>query len=168
MIRLAIIPILLLLLFSCRGQQVAEQHQPCEPLTTEDFLERPFYFDLSVDSVLTTHQKMFDLTRFLRNVDGGHGAKDTLYRFHREKTSLVFYISPNGSGSFLTAKVADASLELRNCIRIGMPRVRVEERITDFPSDFRDTVSIESNRRQAVFVFEKSRLKEVFINNYFR
>jgi len=147
---------------------VAERHRPCTTLTTDEFLDRPFYFDLSVDSLMSTHGRRFDLTRYLRRVDGKQGAKDTIYRYHHKNTSLVFYTTPNGSVSFLTSKVGDPSLELRNCIRIGMPRVRLEERMTDFPSDFRDTVTIQNNLRQAAFIFEKSRLKEVFINNYFR
>lgn len=168
MIRLAVILNLFLLLISCAGQQVAEHHHPCEPLTTEEFLEKPFYFDLSIDSLRDTHGELFDLTRFLRKMKERQGRKDTIYRFRHQKNTLIFYRSPNGSSSFLTANVGDASLELRNCIRVEMPRVRLEERIIDFPSDFRDTVKIHNNQRQAVFLFEKSRLKQVFINNYFR
>jgi hypothetical protein len=168
MIRLAVIPIFFLLLVSCAGQRVAEHDHPCETLTTEDFLEKPFYFDLSIDSLSQAQGKLFDRTRFLRKIEQRQGSKDTIYRFRHQKNTLIFYRSPNGSSSFLTARVGDASLELRNCIRVGMPRVRLEERMTDFPSDFSDTVSIDNNQRQAVFIFEKSRLKEVFINNYFR
>jgi hypothetical protein len=168
MMRASILPILFLLLFSCTGQKEAMHHQPCEPLTTEDFLERPFYFDLSIDSLEKTHAEVFELTRFLRKIEERQGRRDTIHRFRHRETTLIFYRSPNGSSSFLTANVGDASLELRNCIRVGMPRVRLEERITDFPSDFRDTVKIHNKQRQAVFIFEKSRLKKVFINNYFR
>ena len=166
--RLFIILTILIVLHSCASQQVAERSRSCEPVTAGEFLDDPFYFDLSIDSVQARFGKKIRLTRFLRNVGGGESKKDTIYRFHRNASSFVFYITSNGDESFLTSKIGDPAIEMRSCIRIGMPRIKVEEQINGFPSDFRDTVDISNNRRQAVFVFEDSRLKQVFINNYFR
>lgn len=163
-----ILAVLLLLLFGCASRQQLSQHQePCTPLNSDKFLERPFYVDLKIDSVRRVYGNRLTLTRFLRKVDGDGHKKDTIYRFHNRHTSLVFYKTAAGDQSFLTSKIADESVELRHCIRVGISRIELEERISDFPSNFRDTVTLQNSSRQAVFVFDESKLKAVFINNFF-
>ena len=159
--------LLLFLVVSCRTQQVSEQERPCRPVSSETFLNQPFYTQLFIDSVRQAYGTRFRLTRFLRDV-GNTQVKDTIYRFHNQHTSLVFYKNSGGEESFLTSKVADRSLQLRPCLRVGMARIRVEELITDFPSDFRDTVTLQNEKRQAVFIFKDSKLKTVFVNNFFK
>jgi hypothetical protein len=163
-----ILPVLMVLLFGCASQQISQHQEPCTPLTSEEFLERPFYVDLKIDSVQKVYGERLKLTRFLRKVDEGEHKNDTIYRFHNRHTSLVFYKTAAGDQSFLTSKIADESVELRHCIRVGISRIEMEERISDFPSNFRDTVTIENDKRQGVFVFDESKLKAVFINNFFK
>jgi len=153
---------------SCTGQQVSERQRPCDPLSSDEFLDHPFPVDLSMDSVRSYYGDRLRLTRFLRDVGGDNRQKDTIYRFHRGDNSLVFYVTRHGEASFLTAKVGDPSVVLRGCLRVGLSRVRVEELITDFPSDFRDTVSLSNEKRQARFVFDEQKLDAIYINNYFR
>src|SRR6056297_1415190 len=160
--------LLLLLVVSCRTQQVSEQERPCRPVSSEEFLNQPFYAQLLIDSVRQAYGTRFRLTRFLRDMGNTDQIKDTIYRFHNQHTSLVFYKNSGGEESFLTSKIADRSLQLRPCLRVGMPRIRVEELITDFPSDFRDTVTLQNEKRQAVFIFKESQLKTVFVNNFFK
>ena len=160
--------LLLLLIASCRSQQTTRQDYPCRPLTSEEFLEQPLHVGLYIDSVKEDYGQRLRLTRFLRDVGNQDQVKDTIYRFHNKHTSLVFYKTSMGEESFLTSKIADRSMGLRPCLRVGMSRVRIEELISDFPSDFRDTVTLHNENRQAIFIFKESKLKTVFVNSFFK
>jgi len=160
--------LLVLLIISCTSQRVSERDHSCRPITWQGFLNQPFHVVLSLDSVNKAYGGRFRLTRFLRKVGHKDRAKDTIYRFHNKHTSLLFYTTSSGKESFLTSKIADRSLGLRPCLRVGMPRIRVEELITGFPSDFQDTVTLHNDQRQAVFIFKESQLKTVVINNFFK
>ena len=157
-IKALILTVGILILAACSSQQVGEHSKPCNPVTSRQFLNHPFYVDLSLDAVRKAYGDRYRLTRFLRQVDHQAHGKDTIYRLHNRHTSLVFYKTNTQEASFLTSKIADGSIELRPCIQVGMQRMRLEQRISDFPSDFRDTVTLENAHRQAIFIFEESKL----------
>ncbi|GEM_PF-1736768 len=158
----------LLIFAGCSAPKQVKKDRPCHPLTQQAFLDQPFYIPMKMAHFEDAYGSKFRLRKFLRDVPHVKTRKDTIYRFHHGPTSMLFYLTPEQDTTFLTSKIADPSIELRPCIRVGLSRKRLEGLIQHFPSNTLDTVTIANDKRQAVFIFKERRLQTIYINNYFK
>ncbi len=164
------LPVLLFFIcISCSTGDKITSQQDCRTITSDEFLSHPFISNLNLKDFREAYGEEFKLKKFHRNLNDENNTVDTIYQYIKGDNAFIFYAAGNNDGeSFLTLKIADDRIELQNCVRIGMKRIRLEELISDFPEASRDTIKIENGQRQGVFIFKDSQLDKVHINNFYK
>lgn len=164
-----ILIVLFFVCISCSTGEKATLRQDCQSITLNEFLDQPVYAPLNLKDFRSEYGKQFRLKKFRRNLDENNPIVDTIYQYIKGNNAFVFYASENNDKeSFLTLKIADNRIELENCLHIGMERSRLEELLSDFPEESEDTVKINNDDRQGVFIFRKNQLEKVHINNFYK
>lgn len=154
---------------SCSTGQKTTDQKDCQPVTSDEFLRHPLNIDLNIKDFKQNYGEDFNLRKFSRNLNNRKSALDTIYQFISGENAFIFYTGGNNNEeSFLTLKIADDRIQLENCIRVGMERNRLEEFLSDFPESSADTVKIDNDNRQGVFIFKESQLKKLHINNFYK
>ena len=156
--------LLLLFLVSCSAREL--ETNSYTPLTIDDLLKKPMDIPLKMEAFDSAYKK-FKPKVFIRTLSSTQ-RKDTIYRYYRKSTSFIFYRTVDEKTFFLTARIRDDLIALRNNIRIGQNEELLSRKIIEFPEVVNDTVRLRNEKRQLIFVFDQSELKEITINNYYK
>jgi hypothetical protein len=163
----ALLIVFLLFFISCQTADITSTGN-CKTITAQAFLQHPFHSDLNLNDFQNRFGDRFKLKKFRRNLHGNENSADTIYQFIKGKNAFIFYNTENNENSFLTLKIGDENIELKNCIRIGMDKSRLKELISDLPPISEDTIKVDNGNRQAVFIFRRNQLDKIHINNFYR
>ena len=152
------------LLFADISGSVTGQAQN-EPLGREVFAADPFGFELTVRNFEKRYGNRLKKQRyFLESMVAG-GQTDTIYRFRKGRTNILFYKPMKLEAKLMAANICKPEIALRNGIRVGITRKDFFDRFSDWPYDASDSLLLESPSTGCTFtfVFSGNKLKAIRI-----
>lgn len=150
--RLTIAIFIGLLLTACavlKGPTLVE----LKPMTTNQFLERPFGHNESIDEFTQNMPAGTKVQKLIKRAPRSHHKPDTIYNFLYRKSKISVYKTQFNQEFVLGGSLFNPGFELANGIRQGMEKQKFFESFIDLDQSLEDTIIIKHPKIDRTFNF---------------
>ncbi len=159
--------LLLLLPISCSVSKSELTRAKTIAESKDRFAADPFGFELTLGNFEAHYGKLLKRQRYFLESPVNKNYTDTIYRFYKGKTNVLFYKPMKLEAKLMTGRICKPEIELRNEIRVGLNRKEFFWKFTDWVYDSSDSLMLDSPAvgGSFVFVFSHDKLKTILITN---